>query len=318
MEVNSTLMAQQFDRRPVSHEQRLLDEAEKHTEEQQKKDLMIKKRVRVAKLGLRGINLCCSVIILSMLSATFATFNATKSLQSRNNFPPWAPNTRTWPQITVLVIACISMVISTAIIYGYLNGGHRKAEKIATFTAVLAVPFFIFSTVLWVVGAILVKKSKNGDEKDIWGQSCKNGRRSAAYNSDVAYDLLCHFQNWSFSCCIIEISVEVLTVIVYIIIVYRYRSKWRLQKAMATRDRAQSRVHRMTYSQLEDERNASIEVHEEIARMKQDRGNGPALMDIMVPAQTCTISTETRHSHAQATPDERLYAAVAIPTAYNQ
>ena len=76
-----------------------------------------KKRVRVAKFFLRGVNFSCSLIVLSMLSTTMTIFNATKTLPSRSNFPPWALGSQTWPQIVMLVVSSVSLAICLFIFY---------------------------------------------------------------------------------------------------------------------------------------------------------------------------------------------------------
>lgn len=50
-------------------------------------------------------------------------------------------------------------------------------------------------------------------------------------------------QNWSLVCCIIEVVVEVLTILVYGVTFYRYYSKRRLRKSMARRDTARSDLY---------------------------------------------------------------------------
>lgn len=50
-------------------------------------------------------------------------------------------------------------------------------------------------------------------------------------------------QNWSLVCCIIEVVVEVLTILVYGIVFYRYYSKRKLRKSMARRDTARSDLY---------------------------------------------------------------------------
>ena len=133
----------------------------------------IKVRVRIAKIFLRGINFACSLIVLAMLATVFAIFNATKNLAPRNNLPPWAKNTQNWPQITLLVIACISLVMSIIVLIAYARKGHKRADKVAAYYTVFAVVFFIFSIIMWAVGAAVFNQSKaQGNGKDIWGWSC--------------------------------------------------------------------------------------------------------------------------------------------------
>ena len=155
----------------------------------------VKIRVRLAKMVLRGVNFSCSLIVLSMLASTFSIFNATKHLPPRNNLPPWASNTSTWPQITLLVIACISLVFSLAIIWAHLRGRRRRAEKTAVYYTVFAVGFFAFSIVMWAIGAGILNGSKqNGGGQDLWGWSCNNNKRKQLFQNDIHYALICRLQ----------------------------------------------------------------------------------------------------------------------------
>ena len=149
----------------------------------------------MAKFVLRGVNFSCSLIVLAMLATVFTIFNATKALPSRNGLPAWAPNSQIWPQITLLVIACISLAMCIFIFYSYWRGGHRKAEKVAVYYTTFAVGFFIFSIIMWGVGAAVLNQSKvNGNGKDVWGWSCKDNTRKALFQDDVNYDLMCRLQ----------------------------------------------------------------------------------------------------------------------------
>lgn len=146
-------------------------------------------------MALRGVNFSCSLIVLSMLSATFTIFNASKSLPARGGSTPWAPNQKTWPQITLLSIACVSLAMSIFIIYAYWKGGHRRAEKAAVYYTVFAIGFFVFSIVMWAIGAAILNESKKNDNgKDMWGWSCKDGKRKEIFENDVDYDLVCRLQ----------------------------------------------------------------------------------------------------------------------------
>jgi hypothetical protein len=198
----------------------------------------------MAKMLMRGINFSCSLIVLSMLATTFSIFNATKAIPPRNNLPPWAVGQKIWPQITLLVIACVSLVFSIGILYAYWKGGHRRAEKAAVYYTAFAVAFFVFSIVMWGIGAGILQGSKNnGNNKDMWGWSCVNNQRKQLFQNDVSYDLICRLQNWSLVCCIIEVVVEVITIAVYGVVFYRFYSKRQLRKSMANRDRARSDLY---------------------------------------------------------------------------
>lgn len=101
----------------------------------------------MAKFALRGVNFSCSLIILAMLSATFSVFNATRLLPDQSEMPSWAKDTNTWPQKLVLAMACVSLLACILVFLAYCRGGHRKAEKVATYYTMFAIgwvstPFF--------------------------------------------------------------------------------------------------------------------------------------------------------------------------------
>jgi hypothetical protein len=179
-----------------------------------------------------------------MLVTTFQIFRATRNLPPRNNLPPWAANQKTWPQILLLVIACISLVLCTAILYSYWKGGHRKAEKVAVYFTAFSVVIFIFTIVMWSIGAAVLQTSRtNSNNKDMWGWSCVNNERKSLFENDVDYELICRLQNWSLVCAIIEIVVELIVIIVTAVVFYRFYTRRRLRKSMAARDRARSDLY---------------------------------------------------------------------------
>ncbi|KAH8648906.1 hypothetical protein BGZ60DRAFT_534769 [Tricladium varicosporioides] len=229
---------------PTFREEQILEKHEEMTEKEQAKDLKIKTRVRVAKFILRGVNFSCSLIVLSMLSMTFSIFNATRHLPPRNNLPPWAQGTKTWPQYTVLAIACVSLALCLVVFWNYWRGGHRRAEKVAVYYTLFAVAFFIFSIVMWGIAAGILQGSRNsGANKDIWGWSCVDNKRRELFAEKVDYALICRLQSWSLVCCIIEVVLECISVILYAVVFYRYYSKQRLRKSMDVRDRARSDLY---------------------------------------------------------------------------
>ena len=149
----------------------------------------------MAKFALRGVNFSCSLIILSMLSTSFAIFNATRALPPQNGLPAWATNTDTWPQKLVLAVACVSLGICVLVFIGYCRGGHRRAEKVGVYYTLFAVGWFIFSMALWAVAAGVLQHSKNNSgNKDMWGWSCVDNKRSELFSDKVDYALVCRLQ----------------------------------------------------------------------------------------------------------------------------
>ncbi|KAI9747182.1 MAG: hypothetical protein M1815_004537 [Lichina confinis] len=229
---------------PTFKQEQILEKREAETDRENARDLKVKVRVRLAKIVLRGVNFSCSLIVLAMVATAFVIFNRTRGLAKRNDLDPWAPQTILWPHITLLVIACISLVLSIVVICAYMRGGHRRAEKAAVYYTVFAVGFFAFSIVMWAVGAGVLNGTKNNSgNKDMWGWSCVNNRRKQLFQDDINYDLVCRLLNWSLICCLIEVVVEIITIAIYAFIFYRYWSKRKLRKTMDLRDKARQDMY---------------------------------------------------------------------------
>lgn len=229
---------------PTFREEQILEKQELATEKEQARDLKIKTRVRIAKFILRGVNFSCSLIVLSMVSMTMTIFNATKTLPTRNNLPAWAVGTKTWPQEVVLAVSCVSLFLCVVVFINYWRGGHHRAEKAAVYYTLFAVAFFIFSIIMWGLAAGILQSSKNNSgNKDIWGWSCVDNKRRQLFQEKIDYALVCRMQSWALVCCLIEVVVEILTIIIYGVIFYRYYSKQRLRKSMDMRDKARSDLY---------------------------------------------------------------------------
>ncbi|KIV77865.1 hypothetical protein PV11_09643 [Exophiala sideris] len=229
---------------PTFREEQVLEKEEMKTDEQQAKDLKVKTRVRMAKLVLRGVNFSCSLIVLAMLSTVLTIFHATKSIPPRNNLTAWAPKQQVWPQIVVLSISCVSLLFSVIVLIAYCRGGHNRAQKVAVYYTMFGVGWFMFSVVMWLVGAAVLHGSKaNGGGVDMWGWSCKDNKRKQLFQDDVHYALVCRLQDWSLVCCVIEVVVEVIVIAIYGIVFYRFWSKNRLRKSMNARDRARTDLY---------------------------------------------------------------------------
>lgn len=193
---------------------------------------------------LRGVNFSCSLIVLALVTSSFAIFNATKTLPARNDLPPWASDTPLWPQILLIVIASISLIFCMGVFYGYFKGGHKRAEKVAVYYTVFSVFFFAFSIIMWAVGAAVLQNSKDSsDGQDMWGWACVDNERRELFEDDVSYSLVCRMQDWSLVCCIIEIVVEILVIAIYAVVFYRFWSKRKLHKSMDVRDKARSDLY---------------------------------------------------------------------------
>ncbi|KAI0842184.1 hypothetical protein F5Y06DRAFT_170210 [Hypoxylon sp. FL0890] len=229
---------------PTFREEEILEKREKDTDKEQKRDLGLKTKVRMAKFALRGVSFSCSTIILAMLSSSFAIFHATKTLPAQNGLPAWSTTTNTWPQILVLCVSCVNLFICVLIFIGYCRGGHHRAEKVGVYYTLFAVGWFIVSVILWAAAAGILQFSRNNSgNQDMWGWSCVQNHRADLFSQKVDYELVCRLQNWALICIIIEIVIDVITITLYSVVFYRYYTKRRLAKSMDLRDRARSDLY---------------------------------------------------------------------------
>ncbi|KAL2834504.1 hypothetical protein BDW59DRAFT_48374 [Aspergillus cavernicola] len=230
---------------PTFREEFHVEKQEKQAEKMNAKDLAIKVRVRVAKIFLRFVSFGCSIIILAILATTLTIFHATKSLPSRSGTTPWAVGTNPWPQYLLLATACLSLLSCLAVFWTWKNRGYKRAEKVAVYYSIFSVGFFGFTLILWVVvGAVYQHSKSNGNGQDMWGWSCKTGnQRATVYANDVDYPLLCRLQDWGLVCTVIEVVVEVLVILIYAVVFYRFWSKRKLAKSMDRRDKARSDLY---------------------------------------------------------------------------
>lgn len=225
-----------------TYEEQRVAELEEKAREEDRRDLAVKLKVRLAKVVLRSINCACSLVVLAMVASTFAIFNATRFLAPRNGLPPWSVSTPTWPQITIVVIASLSLALSLFIMYSYWKGGHNRAERIALHATIFAGAVFIFTIAMWSCGIGIMQASRaTNNDKDLWGWACKDNQRRKLFQDVIDYTLVCRQQDWVVVCAIIEISVEFLAICVYIFAFYRlFHTKRRLRKSMNLRDEARS------------------------------------------------------------------------------
>lgn len=229
---------------PTFKEEFYVEKHEQIADRENAKDVKIKMRVRLAKVFLRFVNFGCSLIVLAILGTTLSIFNATKNIPARNNLPAWAEGTNPWAQWLLLAVSCVSLICCLMVFYAYFKGGHKKAQKYAFYYSILSVCFFGFNLIMWVVAAAVYQNSKsNGNNKDLWGWSCSQNVREELFHSTINYALMCRLQDWGLVCAVIEIVLEVLVILIYIIVLYRFITKHRLAKVMDQRGKARSELH---------------------------------------------------------------------------
>jgi hypothetical protein len=135
------------------------------------------------------------LIIISLLAVSFNIFRTTKTLAPQSGLPPWAANTKLWPQVVVLSVSGVNLLLCILIFIGYLRGGHHRAEKVGVYYTLFAVGWFIASSILWAAAAGILQFSRNNsNNKDMWGWACVDNKRAQVFSQKVDYALVCRLQ----------------------------------------------------------------------------------------------------------------------------
>lgn len=161
--------------------------------------------------------------MIGLSITAFVLFTTTKDLEPIAGFNPWAEPTTLWPQILILIVACISFIASAIVIVGYLRHGHRGAESISYVTTIAMVFGWAVWLAIWIAaGASLQRVRATGNRRDLWGWACaKHTPRYQVFHSKVDYDLMCRIQEWNFICSMINIGAWVASVSVMLFTAYR-------------------------------------------------------------------------------------------------
>jgi hypothetical protein len=109
-------------------------------------------------------------------------------------------------------------------------------------------------------------------------------------------------QNWTLVCCLIEIVIEMLCIIIYAIVFYRFWSKRRLRKSMAVRDKARSDLY---LAQLRSQSAPNTPNFGPFSPRSGGWKPPPGHMQHVDP-----------QSHVVAAPGKQQYASMPIPGAY--
>ncbi len=154
----------------------------------------VKLRVLGTIMVFQVINLICSLIVLPTTAATLHIFNQTKTFQLRNSFHPWAVHTKTWPQMSLLVAAIMSLVPSIVILHICWRVVHGWNLKPARSFKIFIPITLLFTIIMWAVAAHALHSSKrDGHDNSIWGWSCRDGKERELFH-DVVYALICRMQ----------------------------------------------------------------------------------------------------------------------------
>jgi len=196
------------------------------------KDTRLKRNIRRFRFGVRCAKLCCSVVVISLLSANFAIFIRTQDNLINDNGavqPAWG-DTKSWPAILLLTVASVSSLISIFVLLSYLKS-VKWANRLAGVHATIMITASVVSLGIWAISAGLFHKQATGfNVPSIWSWSCNHKGSS---NTSINFNQICLTQNWSFICAIIEVMLEILTLGSFLLIFVRMKSKKEMRKSMS-------------------------------------------------------------------------------------
>jgi hypothetical protein len=98
-------------------------------------------------------------------------------------------------EIILLVLSSFSLILSWSIIWGYIKGGHRLAEKRASLKSFTGLGLIVLDIVAWGVGGgIFLFSHQHTPNESVWHMSCHPSKVDSRLEEEADLKLLCRLQ----------------------------------------------------------------------------------------------------------------------------
>ncbi|OAK99907.1 hypothetical protein IQ06DRAFT_222695 [Phaeosphaeriaceae sp. SRC1lsM3a] len=204
------------------------------------KDTILKSRIRRLRVVSRVIALLISIGVLIPLIMTLIKFEQTKDVhqtvivngQSISR-TAWAKDSRTWPTYVYFGVAATSTLLNAGTILSYCCS-IGKANVASYVTSTFSWIVLIGNLAVWVAAATVYKKEKEktvqGKHTDLWGWTCSGPARQIQkeFKQQVDFNQYCVIQSASWYIGLAQVGAALLTIVIYIFVYMRTKSKKRL------------------------------------------------------------------------------------------
>ncbi|EAT78137.1 hypothetical protein SNOG_14597 [Parastagonospora nodorum SN15] len=205
-------------------------------------DAILKARIRRLRVISRVLAFLISVGVLIPITMTLAKYLGTKDtfrtiVQDGQTIErtAWAKNTRAWPTWMYFAIAALSALLNFGTVFSY-RFGVETANAANYVTSAFSWIVILGNFVVWSVAAGMYRgeKDKDGKSNDLWGWTCSAGARAIQkeFAGDVNFDRFCNVQSVSWYIGLVQAGAALLTVVIYILVLMRRRSKKNLDQQL--------------------------------------------------------------------------------------
>ncbi|KAK3642082.1 hypothetical protein LTR56_010953 [Elasticomyces elasticus] len=206
------------------------------------RDVRLKKEIRILRLVSRIIATILAGVTLAPLVMTLIKF-----LQTRNTYytvdgqqrTAWAANTQTWYMYLYLGVAAMSFAVNLLVLLSYCCG-VKAANATANATGWWEHLLTAVHLAGWIASVAIYRYGKealaNGHAKDLWGWTCSPAaEKIQSAIPDVDFSKYCTLQTSSFYTGAVNVVTTLISVSIYLLMVYRTKSKARLNKKTSYR-----------------------------------------------------------------------------------
>ncbi|KAK5693838.1 hypothetical protein LTR17_024989 [Elasticomyces elasticus] len=205
------------------------------------RDSRLKKEIRILRLVSRIIATVLAGVTLAPLVMTLIKF-----LETRNTLytvdgqqrTAWAANTQTWYMYLYLGVAAMSFAVNLLVLLSYCCG-VKAANATANATGWWEHLLTGVHLLGWVASVIVYrvgKIPKDGHFQDLWGWTCSPAaEKIQSVVTDVNFSKYCTLQTSSFYTGAVNVVTTLISVSIYLLMVYRITSRARLNKKTSYR-----------------------------------------------------------------------------------
>jgi hypothetical protein len=168
-------------------------------------DAVAKRRIRQARVLLRGLYFLCSAMTLTSCIIALVIYS-----QSASKFPE---PLEIWPTIMVLIVASISFALCLSVILSYFctRGGVKTANVIDRYRF-----FFHWSTIVGFIIVWAVTTSvfhvKSGQPQDLWAATCNAAKNDLVEGDEIW--TICTASIWISGCGFTNVGLHVFELVV--------------------------------------------------------------------------------------------------------
>ncbi|KAE8846873.1 hypothetical protein HRS9122_03780 [Pyrenophora teres f. teres] len=207
----------------------------------QKEDARLKSLIRRLRIISRTLAFLLSLGVLIPITLTLTKFLSTKDTYrtvtladgTSHTRTAWAKNTRPWPTYMYFSVAVVSTVLHAVTLLAYCCS-VGKANTVNTVTSVFSLIVMLGNVGVWAaaVGVYRMQKDWHGISNDLWGWTCSHGasKIQVEFEGVVDFEKYCSVQSVSWFVGLAQAGAAVLTVVIYVLVWARRRSKKELKR----------------------------------------------------------------------------------------